>query len=60
MVGAVRALWDDRQACDAAGAENMRRAARLTWEAHGDSLEAIYADVLAGRPVADHPTAVVR
>lgn len=60
MAGAVRALWDDRPACDAAGAENMRRAARLSWEAHADSLEAIYADVLAGRPAADHLTAAVR
>lgn len=60
MAGAVRALWDDRQACAEAGAENMRRAARLTWEAHADRLEAIYADVLAGRPVRDHLTAAVR
>jgi glycosyltransferase involved in cell wall biosynthesis len=60
MIGAVRALWHDRQACAAAGAENMRRAARMSWEAHTDSLEAIYADVLAGRPIPDRLTTAVR
>ncbi len=49
MIDAVRRLWNDPAAAEAAGAENCRRAANFTWDRHIDSLESVFGDVLAER-----------
>lgn len=50
MIAAVRRLWHDKAAAQAAGAENRRRAEAFTWDVHLDHLLSIYDDVLHGRP----------
>lgn len=52
MIAAIARMWDDPVGVAAASAQNMRLAEAFTWEAHGEALVALYAQMLAERKAA--------
>jgi glycosyltransferase involved in cell wall biosynthesis len=47
---AIRALWDDPQACARHGRQNRLIARRYDWDRHAEELEKVYWRVLDARP----------
>ncbi|HJT86943.1 MAG TPA: glycosyltransferase family 4 protein, partial [Bryobacteraceae bacterium] len=52
MVEAIRRLWEQPEACREAGIQNLKLAARYSWDAYTSSVLDLYSTVLASRPAA--------